>query len=32
MRLGNYEVKLERKVRVAGWEAALISILAILIG
>ncbi len=32
MRLGNYEVKLEKKVRVAGWEAALISLLAILIG
>jgi len=32
MRLGGYEVKLEKKVRVTGWEAATISLLAILIG
>jgi simple sugar transport system permease protein len=31
MRLGSYEVKLEKKLRVTGWEAATISILAILI-
>ena len=32
MRLGSYEVKLEKKVRVTGWEATTISLLAILIG
>ena len=31
MKLGSYEVKLEKKLRVTGWEAATISILAILI-
>ena len=31
MKLGNYQVKLEKKLRVGGWEAAGISILAILI-
>jgi ABC-type uncharacterized transport system permease subunit len=31
MRLGGYEVKLEKKLKVMGWEAAMISILAILI-
>ena len=32
MRLGSYEVKLEKKARVTGWEAAIISLLAIVIG
>jgi len=32
MKLGSYEVKLEKKVRVTGWEATTISLLAILIG
>jgi ABC-type uncharacterized transport system permease subunit len=32
MRLGGYEVKLEKKVRVTGLEATVISVLAILIG
>jgi len=32
MRLGSYEVKLEKKVRVSGLEATTISLLAILIG
>jgi len=32
MRLGSYEVKLEKKVRVTGLEATTISLLAILIG
>ena len=31
MKLGNYQVKLEKKLKVTGWEAAAISILAILI-
>ena len=31
MRLGSYEVKLEKKARVTGWEAAAISLVAILI-
>jgi len=31
MKLGGYEVKLEKKYKVTGWEAATISILAILI-
>jgi len=31
MKLGGYEVKLEKKLRVTGWEAAIISILAILV-
>ena len=31
MKLGDYEVKLEKKLKVTGWEAAMISILAILI-
>lgn len=31
MKLGSYEVKLEKKLKVTGWEAAAISILAILI-
>ena len=31
MKLGSYEVKLEKKLTVTGWEAAIISILAILI-
>jgi len=31
MKLGSYEVKLEKKLKVTGWEAATISILAILI-
>ena len=31
MKLGDYEVKLEKKLKVTGWEAATISILAILI-
>lgn len=31
MKLGSYEVKLENKLKVTGWEAAAISILAILI-
>lgn len=30
MRLGNYEVKLEKRLKLTGWEAATISILAIL--
>src|SRR3990170_6742873 len=32
MRLGGYEVKLEKKVRVTGLEATTISLLAIVIG
>jgi len=32
MKLGSYEVKLEKKLKVTGWEAATISILAIIIG
>jgi simple sugar transport system permease protein len=32
MKLGSYEVKLEKKVRVTGWEATTISLLAILAG
>ncbi|MCJ7511349.1 MAG: ABC transporter permease [Anaerolineales bacterium] len=32
MKLGSYEVKLEKKVRVTGWEATTISLLAILTG
>lgn len=32
MRLGSYEVKLEKKVRITGLEATTISLLAILIG
>ena len=32
MKLGSYEVKLEKKAKVTGWEAATISLLAILIG
>ena len=31
MKLGSYEVKLEKKARVTGWEAVTISLLAILI-
>jgi len=31
MRIGGYEVRLEKKLRVTGWEAATISALAILI-
>jgi len=31
VKLGGYEVRLQRKVRVTGWEAAAISLLAILI-
>jgi len=30
MRIGTYELKLERRVALAGWEAALISLFAIL--
>lgn len=30
MRLGSYEVKLEKRLKLTGWEAATISILAIL--
>jgi simple sugar transport system permease protein len=29
MKIGNYELKLEKRVTLSGWEAALISILAI---
>ena len=29
MRIGRYELKLERRITLAGWEAAIISILAI---
>jgi simple sugar transport system permease protein len=32
MKLGSFEIKLEKKVRVTGWEATTISLLAILIG
>jgi len=32
VKLGSYEVKLEKKAKVTGWEAATISLLAILIG
>lgn len=32
MRLGSYEVKLEKKAKVTGLEAAIISVLAIVIG
>ena len=32
MRLGSYDVKLEKKVKVSALEAATISVLAILIG
>lgn len=32
MRLGGYEFKLEKKVRITGWEATAISLLAILLG
>ncbi len=31
MKIGSYEVKLEKKLRVTGWEAATISTLAIII-
>lgn len=31
MRMGGYELKLERRVTLAGWEAALISLLAIVV-
>lgn len=30
MRMGHYEIKLEKRLALAGWQAALISILAIL--
>ncbi len=32
MKLGGYELKLEKKIRVSAWEATAISLLAILIG
>lgn len=32
MKLGSYEVRLEKKARVTGWEATTISLLAILTG
>jgi simple sugar transport system permease protein len=32
MKLGRYEARLEKKVKVTGWEATAISLLAILIG
>ena len=31
MKLGSYELKLEKKVGVTGWEAAIISLLAIVV-
>ena len=32
MKVGGYEVKLEKRLTLAGWQAALISILAVLFG
>ncbi|NIS74334.1 MAG: ABC transporter permease, partial [Deltaproteobacteria bacterium] len=30
MRIGSYELRLEKRLTLAGWEAAIISILAII--